>query len=324
MVVENVPNKVREDGNGVKTDFTFGFKIYKTSDIKVYKVVKSTGVATLKTLDVDYTVAINTATDGGVVTYTTAPTALQESFLISDFDVDQQTDIPDRGGLRESQIENALDRAVLLIRQMSEKLARAVKFTITSSQTEIEMPEPEATKIPGWNATGDGMVNYDNPVVAQEAAEAAQAAAEAAQTSAEAARDLALAAQTAAELAQSLAEAAAALLGAQTKTIAIAAGELDTNAADAVIFDVAVDASFTLKKPTNGANGMRRTWRFTQDGTGGHVLTLSDDFLIASELGTAIVLSTAAGAIDELGATYHSATGKWRIEAFATAFAVPA
>lgn len=318
MTVENVPNKVREDGNGVKTAFTFSFKIYKTTDIKVYKVVKATGVATLQTLTTDYTVSINTTTDGGTVTYVEAPTALQESFLISSFDTEQQTNIPDRGAIRESQIEKPLDLLTLLLRQLQEVVDRCVRFTLTSQQSGIEMPEPEASKIPGWNATADGMENYDNPAVAQAAAEAAQAAAEAAQTAAELA-------ETNAEAAQVAAEAAAASIGAGVATASVVAGELDIDASEAATFEIEVDDDFTLNAPTNPVRDAQRiTLVFTQDGTGAHVLTLGSGFLISSELATdGIVLSTAAGAIDELGLRYSQSLSAWVIEAFSTDYAEP-
>jgi Flp pilus assembly protein TadG len=317
MVVENVSNKIREDGNGSKVAFTFPFKVYKTSDINVFKVVKATQVATAMTLDVDYTVVLNTATDGGTVTYVVAPTALQESFIISDFDVEQQTDIPARGALREPQIENALDRAILLIRQMAEQLSRALKFSATSLNSGIEMPEPEASKIPGWNAAADGMENYDNPAVAQAAAEVAQTAAELAETNAETARDLAIAAKVAAE-------AAAALAGAGVATGTIVGGALSLNAATASAFNVTANDNFTLNIPTNGCAGQRVSVRVTQDGSGNHALTLHANFLIASELVTdGVVLSTAAASVDKIGLYCVDGT-VWEVEAFGTDYAVAA
>lgn len=167
MTVQNVANKIREDGNGSKVAFTFSFKIYNTSDIKVYKVVKSTGVATLQTLTTDYAVTINSSSDGGTVTYVTAPTALEESFLISDFDIEQGTDIPDRGAIRESQIEKPFDLLTLLIRQVKEIVDRCIKFSTTSTETDIELPEIEADTYLGWNAAGDALENktiIDYPV----------------------------------------------------------------------------------------------------------------------------------------------------------------
>lgn len=313
MTVENVANKVREDGNGSKVAFTFSFKIYKTTDIKVYKVVKATGVATLQTITTDYTVAINTVTDGGTVTYVVAPTSLQESFLISDFDTEQQTNIPDRGAIRESQIEKPLDLLTLLLRQLQEVVDRCVRFTLTSQQSGIEMPEPEASKIPGWNATADGMENYDNPAVAEAAAAASAAAALVSENNAESAETNAVAAKVAAE-------AAAALIAVQTVAVSVSGGAVATDASalqNGGVVTVTANANFTLSNPTNPTAGKKLIWRIQQDGTGSRIITLGDKFTVCSEI-NAVVLSTAAGAIDHIGAIYKATTDKWEVIAFAS------
>lgn len=211
MTVANVANKIREDGNGSKVAFTFSFKIYKTSDIRAYKVTKATEAAVLQVLDTDYTVAISSGTDGGTVTYAVAPTALQESFIISDFDIEQETDIPDRGALRESQIENALDRGILIDRQQQEQLDRALVMPETiaadfDATLPVGLPDaPGASVI--INDDGDGFdlgPTADEIESAQTYAEAAQAA----QTAAETAQGLAQTAQGAAESARNAAQSA--------------------------------------------------------------------------------------------------------------------
>lgn len=310
MTVANVANKVREDGNGVKTDFDFSFKVYETDQLLVYKVVKATGVPTLQTLDDDYTVTLNSDSAGGTVSYDVAPTALEESFIISSFAIVQETDIPDRGALRESQIENSLDLLTLLIRQLQEIIDRCVKFAVTSTSSDIEMPEPEAGKIPGWNDDADGMENYDNPAVAMAAAEAAQAAAELAQTGAELA-------ETNAETAQAAAEAAAALVGALTEELSVVANHVSTDASAAAVFLVDADDDFTLDNPTNATDGQRIIWRIKQDATGSRIITLDSKFTVNSEI-SSVVLSTAASAIDHIGAIYNEADDKFEIVAFSS------
>ncbi len=44
MTVQNTTAKVREDGNAVKSVFSFPFKVFSDSDIQVSTIVKSTGV----------------------------------------------------------------------------------------------------------------------------------------------------------------------------------------------------------------------------------------------------------------------------------------
>jgi hypothetical protein len=70
-----------------------------------------------------------------------------------------------------------------------------------------------------------------------------------------------------------------------------------------------------LENPTNSVNGKRITWRFTQDSTGGRILTLDTDFRTGSDI-TSIVLSSGASATDYMGAMYNTISNKWDIIAF--------
>lgn len=163
MTVENLTNKVREDGNGSKTAFTFSFEVFDEAELEVYKVVKATGVATLQTITTDYTVSLNTSSPGGTVTYVTAPSALQESFIKRVVPLTQETDIPNVGGIREEQIENQFDRAVMVDQQLQEQIDRCPKLPDTSTLSGLELPTPEASKYLGWNADGDELENKSAP-----------------------------------------------------------------------------------------------------------------------------------------------------------------
>ena len=50
---------VRENGNGVKLDFDFSFKIFSAGDLVVHKVDDVTNVKTLQVITTDYTVDID-------------------------------------------------------------------------------------------------------------------------------------------------------------------------------------------------------------------------------------------------------------------------
>lgn len=163
MTVANNTNKVREDGNGSKTAFTFSFEVFDESELEVYKVVKATGVATLQTITTDYTVALNASSPGGTVTYVTAPSALQESFIKRVVPITQETDIPNVGGIREEQIENQLDRGVMIDQQLQEQIDRCPKLPDASTLSDLELPAPEASKYIGWNADADELENKAAP-----------------------------------------------------------------------------------------------------------------------------------------------------------------
>lgn len=135
MTVLGTYTPVRETGNGSKVDFDFSFKVLQASDLDVGKVLNSTEVKTDMVLGVDYTVALNTVTDGGTVTYTVAPTALQDSWIGRAVPATQAQDIPTNGVFREVQVENALDKATMVLQQHEEILSRCVKTDEVSSTT---------------------------------------------------------------------------------------------------------------------------------------------------------------------------------------------
>jgi len=108
MTVINTTDTIREVGNGVKVAFTFPFKIFLTSDLDVFKIDTDVApeVATLQVEGVDYTVAINTVTEGGTVTYTVAPTTSpqEDSFIGRNLNLNQLTDIPREANFPEESI----------------------------------------------------------------------------------------------------------------------------------------------------------------------------------------------------------------------------
>jgi hypothetical protein len=191
MTVLGAYAPVREAGNGSKVDFDFSFKAISSSDLKVGKILNSTDVKTDMALGVDYTVALNAITDGGTVTYMVAPTALQDSWIGRDAPITQEQDIPTNNNLRETQIENALDKATMIDQQLQEQIDRCVKVADTSTLTELTLPDPEDGLALVWDGTSGALQNapVDAGAIADgiTAAEAAQTAAEAAQTAAEAA-----------------------------------------------------------------------------------------------------------------------------------------
>lgn len=85
------------------------------------------------------------------------------------------------------------------------------------------------------------------------------------------------------------------------------ASTLNTDCSLGDEFEVTLTGAATLANPTNMVDGQNMKWRFTQDATGGRVLTLGTAF------NGIFTLSTAANAVDYLSATYNAATTNWDI-----------
>ena len=165
MTVTNTTNTVETAGDGATVAFTFDFKAQATTDIQVYKVNTTTLVATLQTVTTDYTIALNSVTEGGTVTYVVAPTTSQNSFIKRVMTIDQQTAVPTEGNIPETSLNNEYDKSRMIDIQLQEQLDRSVHFAETSSLSDVEAPEgltaaARALKIWGWSADGLSLTLY--------------------------------------------------------------------------------------------------------------------------------------------------------------------
>lgn len=158
MTVANTTRKIRYTGNGATTVFSFPFKVFQSSDLKIY-LIDSDGEATLKTISTHYTVSFASGTEGGTVTMLTAPTASEELLILRSLSQTQSTDFPTASNIPETSLENGLDKSVMLVQELQETLARSLTFSETSETSGITMPEPVAGYLLGWNASADNLEN---------------------------------------------------------------------------------------------------------------------------------------------------------------------
>lgn len=146
-------NKVTFIGNGVTTAFAFSFRVFAAANLKVYL----DGV--LKTLTTHYTVTIDPSVEGGTVTFVTAPASSVSVLIKRVLEYTQPSDIPTESNFPEVTIENALDRATMLLVQLKEILSRCPALAITSSFSDLTLPEPSAGKVIGWNDAATDLAN---------------------------------------------------------------------------------------------------------------------------------------------------------------------
>lgn len=128
-------------GNGVTVAFPFTFKVFQTSDVLVVQTDLS-AVETTLTMGTHYTVALNSnqdSTPGGTVTLLAAPATGYLITMGSQVPETQTLTLTNNGGFFPNVINEALDRATILIQQLSEKMSRAVTVGISSSVTADEL-----------------------------------------------------------------------------------------------------------------------------------------------------------------------------------------
>lgn len=155
------------NGNGSQTAFPFEFKAFSKEDLLVVRT-DDDGLEFTLVLDSDFSVALNAdqnADPGGTVTYPISGTVLpagETLTIASNLDYTQETDITNGGGFYPQVIEDALDRNTMLVKQVGEKVNRALRVAVsTPDDVDVTLPAPSAQKIIGWNDTATGLVNRD-------------------------------------------------------------------------------------------------------------------------------------------------------------------
>jgi len=164
-------NKFLLDGNGIKTEFEFDFKIFKDTDLKVSKINKTTFAETPVVLNVDYTVQISRIQSGGKVIFITPPTDNEKAFGYRDIAILQPEEIPTEGSFPEVSLENALDRSCMISQQLQEQVNRTLKTPSFSNITNINIEQPIDGRAVTWEIEGvtatlkNSNVNPDDVVV---------------------------------------------------------------------------------------------------------------------------------------------------------------
>lgn len=138
MTVPATVRKATLTGNGSNTSFPFTFKVFATADVEV-TTADADGVETVRVLDSDYSVSLNSDQDadpGGEITYPLSGSALatgETLVVIGDLEYGQETAIPTGGDFDPGVMEDALDRLTMQVQQLKEQLSRSVKVPVTSS-----------------------------------------------------------------------------------------------------------------------------------------------------------------------------------------------
>ena len=152
-------------GNGSTTAFPFTFKVFAASDIAV-TIANNLGVETALVLNTDYSVTLNAnqeTSPGGTVTYPISGSALPSGSkltIIGNLPYDQPLDLPAGGNFSPLALENQLDRLAMQIQQLRELANRTLQLPVTSTVTNVGLPQPTASNIIGWNENGDNLENY--------------------------------------------------------------------------------------------------------------------------------------------------------------------
>lgn len=123
MTITNTTNRTSATGTAsAGQEIPFLFPIIATSDLQVLKVVTATEAETTLTETTDYTVAINSDSEGGTVTMVAAVGTANEIHIIRNTPTTQATDLAPGGDFSAEVLEAALDKATKLIIEAQDQL----------------------------------------------------------------------------------------------------------------------------------------------------------------------------------------------------------
>lgn len=148
--------RVLYSGNGALTSFAIPFD-YSSNNNNVSVILKETSVTpfteTAQVYGTHYTIS------GGNVVFITAPSSTQKVLILRDVDLSQLKDFLNNAAFLPSDVEDGLDKIVMQIQQLSERLDRALKFYSSSVSSEIEVEDPVASQILVWDATASKLTS---------------------------------------------------------------------------------------------------------------------------------------------------------------------
>lgn len=162
MTVSNTLSKATFLGNDSATSFPLTFKVFAAADLQLVLITVA-GIESTLTLNSDYTVTLNADQDnepGGAVSYPVLgdPLAYGERLVVLNaLEPTQQTDLTNLGRFLPQVIENAFDKATILIQQLTERVNRALVVSVAenTSPASIPLAADRAGKFLAFDADGD-------------------------------------------------------------------------------------------------------------------------------------------------------------------------
>lgn len=152
--IGDITPRIQYTGDGAQTAFTYPFPIFADADLDVYEGT------TLKALTTHYSVSGAGDSNGGTVTFGTAPANGVVVTIARNLSIARTTDFQESGEFRASVLNDELDKQTAFIQQVDDRVDRSVQLPSTSTSTaDLSLPDPEADKLLGWNAAADGLEN---------------------------------------------------------------------------------------------------------------------------------------------------------------------
>lgn len=140
--------QLREDytGNGTTAVYSYGWRIFSASDIRVVKVTTDGNEMELD-LDADYSVQGVGTKNGGTITLTSGNLEADEKLVIlSNAAFEQQTDFRNQGAFYPETHEDQFDRLTLMAKQNAGGVSRSLRIPVSVRPNEFNTTLPSDIK----------------------------------------------------------------------------------------------------------------------------------------------------------------------------------
>jgi len=144
---------------GGQDSMTFSFKTLASfpAYIKATKTLLSSAEDTALVKDSDYTVAVESDGEGGVVTMTPSVSTLYSVTVYRETSDIQESDYDDYNNFPADTVENDLDRRTLIAQESAENTDRTIKVPVTSAASGLTIESPQEGLLLSWR--GSTIVN---------------------------------------------------------------------------------------------------------------------------------------------------------------------
>ena len=160
MTVSTTTLKNSYSGNGSTTAFAYGFKVFASSELKVF-IRSSAGAETLKTEgtgSANYGVSGVGSSSGGNVTFVTAPASGETVVILRDTALTQSLDLVENDPFLSDSFEDSLDKLTHTVQELDEEVQRSFKVSKTNSITTPEFTDSasdRASRLLGFSSDGN-------------------------------------------------------------------------------------------------------------------------------------------------------------------------
>lgn len=154
MTVATTTNSYTYNGNGLTTVFAFNSVFLDAADLTVI-LTSSAGVETVQTITTHYTVSGGSGSTGSV-TMVTAPASGEKLTIVRDPALTQTLDLVANDPLPAEELEQALDKAVMLLQRVAERIDRSVVIQDSDTGTlTLPVAADRANKYAAFDASGN-------------------------------------------------------------------------------------------------------------------------------------------------------------------------